>query len=86
MDVVCVIDTVVGDHLEDRICALEEIKQAVQAAGANFQRVQVNGLSRLYNVPMEYVSHNGVLTIPHSSSSAWISGRRMCWRPSTMPM
>lgn len=54
MDVVCVIDTVVGDHLEDRICALEEIKQAVQAAGANFQRVQVNGLNRLYNVPMEH--------------------------------
>lgn len=41
MDVVCVIDTVVGDHLEDRLCALEEIKQAVQSAGANFQRVQV---------------------------------------------
>ncbi|EDV41736.1 uncharacterized protein Dana_GF17624 [Drosophila ananassae] len=44
MDVVCVIDTVVGDHLEDRICALEEIKQAVQAAGANFQRVQFERL------------------------------------------
>lgn len=41
MDVVCVIDTVVGDHLEDRLCALEEVKQAVQSAGANFQRVQV---------------------------------------------
>ncbi|KAH8256410.1 hypothetical protein KR032_006802 [Drosophila birchii] len=44
MDVVCVIDTAVGDHLEDRICALEEIKQAVQAAGANFQRVQFERL------------------------------------------
>lgn len=41
MDVVCVIDTVVGDHLEDRLCALEEVKQAVQSAGANFHRVQV---------------------------------------------
>ncbi|KAH8343720.1 mitogen-activated protein kinase kinase kinase 15 [Drosophila kikkawai] len=44
MDVVCVIDTAVGDHLEDRICALEEVKQAVQAAGANFQRVQFERL------------------------------------------
>ncbi|XP_022216186.2 mitogen-activated protein kinase kinase kinase 15 [Drosophila obscura] len=44
MDVVCVIDTVVGDHLEDRICALEEVKRAVQAAGANFQRVQFEKL------------------------------------------
>ncbi|KAH8420814.1 hypothetical protein KR222_005631 [Zaprionus bogoriensis] len=44
MDVVCVIDTVVGDHLEDRLCALEEVKQAVQSAGANFQRVQFERL------------------------------------------
>lgn len=44
MDVVCVMDTAVGDHLEDRQCALEEIKQAVQSAGANFQRVQVRQL------------------------------------------
>ncbi|ALC47336.1 Pk92B [Drosophila busckii] len=44
MDVVCVIDTVLGDHLEDRLCALEEVKQAVQAAGANFQRVQFERL------------------------------------------
>ncbi|XP_017863883.1 PREDICTED: mitogen-activated protein kinase kinase kinase 15 [Drosophila arizonae] len=44
MDVVCVIDTIVGDHLEDRLCALEEVKQAVQSAGANFQRVQFERL------------------------------------------
>ncbi|XP_062121953.1 mitogen-activated protein kinase kinase kinase 15 isoform X1 [Drosophila sulfurigaster albostrigata] len=44
MDVVCVIDTVVGDHLEDRLCALEEVKQAVQSAGANFHRVQFERL------------------------------------------
>nr|AAO00972.1 Pk92B-PA [Drosophila erecta] len=37
-------DTSVGDHLEDRLCALEEIKQAVQSAGANFQRVQFERL------------------------------------------
>lgn len=53
MDVVCVIDTAVGDHLEDRICALEEIKQAVQSAGANFQRVQVRGW--LYNFGIPYI-------------------------------
>ncbi|XP_032577427.1 mitogen-activated protein kinase kinase kinase 15-like [Drosophila sechellia] len=44
MDVVCVMDTAVGDHLDDRQCALEEIKQAVQSAGANFQRVQFERL------------------------------------------
>lgn len=42
LTVVCVIDTQQGDHLKDRECALEEIKQAVLSVGANFQRVQVN--------------------------------------------
>ena len=41
LTVVCVIDTQQGDHLKDRECALEEIKQAVLSVGANFQRVQV---------------------------------------------
>lgn len=43
LTVVCVIDTQLGEHLKDRECALEEIKQAVYAVGANFERVQVRG-------------------------------------------
>ncbi|XP_030374500.1 mitogen-activated protein kinase kinase kinase 15 [Scaptodrosophila lebanonensis] len=39
MDVVCVIDTTVDKYLEQRTCAMEEVKLAVKAAGANFQRV-----------------------------------------------
>lgn len=46
LTVVCVIDTQLGEHLKDRECALEEIKQAVYAVGANFERVQVRGKYR----------------------------------------
>lgn len=46
--VVTVIDTETsGIYLEDRKLALEEIKQAVLAVGANFQRVQVIFLSKI---------------------------------------
>ncbi|XP_054742509.1 mitogen-activated protein kinase kinase kinase 15 [Anastrepha obliqua] len=44
MDVAVVIDTQITEYLEDRKCALEEMKQAIQAVGANFQRVQFDKL------------------------------------------
>uniref|UniRef100_A0A1B0FQW7 Protein kinase domain-containing protein n=1 Tax=Glossina morsitans morsitans TaxID=37546 RepID=A0A1B0FQW7_GLOMM len=44
LTVVGVIDTQIGEHLQDRENALEEIQQAVQSVGANFQRVQFDKL------------------------------------------
>lgn len=41
MDVVCAIETQGGVNLEDRVCALEEIKQACYSVGANFHKIQV---------------------------------------------
>lgn len=41
MDVVCVIDTVHAEHLNDRKCAFDELKQACSLVNANFRPIQV---------------------------------------------
>lgn len=41
MDVVCVIDTVQAEHLNDRKCAFDELKQACSLVNANFRPIQV---------------------------------------------
>lgn len=81
MDVVCVIDTVVGDHLEDRLCALEEVKQAVQSAGANFQRVQVR-----FALAVKQLLYNIYVNISYCSLRDWILGKRMLRKHLLMPM
>lgn len=53
MDVAVVIDTQITEYLEDRKCALEEMKQAIQAVGANFQRVLVQ-LILPFLIPLIY--------------------------------
>uniref|UniRef100_A0A0A1XN16 Mitogen-activated protein kinase kinase kinase 15 n=1 Tax=Zeugodacus cucurbitae TaxID=28588 RepID=A0A0A1XN16_ZEUCU len=63
MDVAVVIDTQITEYLEDRKCALEEMKQAIQTVGANFQRVpfdkldfgETNMLETFYNADVAII-------------------------------
>lgn len=48
MDVVCLIDTVQAEHLTDRKCAFDELRQACSLVNANFHPIQVISFDVLF--------------------------------------
>lgn len=75
------IDTQISEYLEDRKCALEEMKQAIQAVGANFQRVPVVLTHILLCLIDNYLCQFFYYSLINS-----ILVKRTCWKLSTMRM